>query len=90
MMEIISSLPNKLQNDYMGIWKEYTDHTSLESKFVHQLDKLEMLLQAKIYEDHVGYEKIKPFFRGNFSKITFTKFRGDMTINRFLCLIKRV
>ena len=61
MMEIISSLPGKLQNDYMDTWKEYTDHTSLESKFVHQLDKLEMLLQAKIYEDHVGYEKIKPF-----------------------------
>tara|TARA_B110000014_G_scaffold118240_1_gene81154 strand:+ start:265 stop:789 length:525 start_codon:yes stop_codon:yes gene_type:complete len=61
MTEIISNLPDKLENNYLDIWNDYRDQISLESKFVHQLDKLEMVLQAKIYEDDVGYDKIKPF-----------------------------
>ena len=32
-----------------------------ESKLVHELDKLEMALQAKIYEKDVDPEKVKPF-----------------------------
>ena len=61
MADILSILPNKIQNDYQNIWNDYSSNISLESKFVHQLDKLEMILQAKIYEKTVGYEKIKPF-----------------------------
>ena len=61
MVEILSNLPDKIQNDYHNIWNDYSNNTSLESKFVHQLDKLEMVLQAKIYEKDVDPEKIKPF-----------------------------
>ena len=61
MKEIFSILPDKVQKNYRIIWEDYNDNLSLESKFVHQLDKLEMILQAKIYEKTVGYEKIKPF-----------------------------
>ena len=33
----------------------------MEAVFVHQLDKLEMVLQAKIYEKDVKPEEIQPF-----------------------------
>ena len=61
MKEILDMLPDKAKEDYYVIWKEYQDCTSRESKFVHELDKLEMVLQAKIYEKDVDPEKIKPF-----------------------------
>ena len=61
MIDILSSLPHKVQNEYHSIWNDYNKNISLESKFVHQLDKLEMALQAKIYEKDVDPEKVKPF-----------------------------
>jgi len=70
MTEILSNLPDKLQSDYHSIWKDYNDKLSLESKFVHQLDKLEMILQAKIYERGTDYEKIKPFLISSLDLIT--------------------
>ncbi|MDP6857927.1 MAG: HD domain-containing protein [Candidatus Nitrosopelagicus sp.] len=70
MTEILSNLPDKLQNDYHGIWNDYNKKLSLESKFVHQLDKLEMVLQAKIYESDTDYEKIKPFLISSLDLIT--------------------
>ena len=39
MAEILSILPDKIQNDYQNIWNDYSNNISLESKFVHQLDK---------------------------------------------------
>ena len=70
MADILSILPNKIQNDYQNIWNDYSSNISLESKFVHQLDKLEMILQAKIYEKDAGYEKIKPFLTSSVDLIT--------------------
>jgi len=70
MISILSNLPDKLQSDYHSIWKDYNNNLSLESKFVHQLDKLEMILQAKIYESDVGYEKVKPFLISSLGLIT--------------------
>ena len=70
MIDILSNLPEKIQKDYYSIWKDYSNNISLESKFVHQLDKLEMILQAKIYEKDVGYEKIKQFLTSSVALIT--------------------
>ena len=70
MVDILSNLPDKIQNDYYSIWNDYSNNTSLESKFVHQLDKLEMILQAKIYEKDAGYEKIKQFLTSSVDLIT--------------------
>ena len=70
MADILSILPNKIQNDYQNIWNDYSSNISLESKFVHQLDKLEMVLQAKIYEKDVGYEKIQQFLTSSVDLIT--------------------
>ena len=69
MKEILDMLPDKAKEDYYVIWKEYQDNTSRESKFVHELDKLEMALQAKIYEKNADPEKIKPFLTSAIDQI---------------------
>ena len=61
MTEILDNLPEKIKNNYYNIWNDYKDNSSKEAKFVHELDKLEMALQAKIYEKESDPEKIKPF-----------------------------
>ncbi len=61
--EIIKSLPDSIKSQYLQIWKEYQENNSPESKIVHQIDKLEMALQAKIYEkDGYSQEKLDVFF----------------------------
>jgi len=49
--EIIGYLPKLIRNEYLEIWNEYQENTSPESKIIHQIDKLEMALQAKIYQN---------------------------------------
>ena len=61
MNEILVSLPEKIQNDYQNLWNEFLLRDTQESKLVHELDKLEMALQAKIYEKESDPERIKPF-----------------------------
>ena len=61
MNEILGILPNPVKDDYSTIWNEYQDMISSESKLVHEIDKLEMALQAKIYEKEADPEKIKLF-----------------------------
>jgi putative hydrolases of HD superfamily len=56
MKKIISKLPNSLQEKYLDIWNEYNDNSTVTAKFVHNMDKLEMALQAKEYEFE-GYSK---------------------------------
>ena len=61
MAELLDDLPSKIKNDYYNIWNDYKENLSEESRFVHELDKLEMALQGKIYEKEDEPEKIKPF-----------------------------
>ena len=61
MSDILESLPQKIKENYMELWNEFLVRDTPESKLVHELDKLEMALQAKIYENYVDPEKIKPF-----------------------------
>lgn len=49
MEKILKNLPETLQKQYLSLWNEYQRHETSEAKFVHQVDKLEMALQAKIY-----------------------------------------
>ena len=50
MRKIISKLPSFLRGKYLDIWNEYIDNSTVSAKFVHNMDKLEMALQAKEYE----------------------------------------
>ena len=61
MTEILELLPQTIQSDYQNIWDEFLTRDTPESRLVHELDKLEMALQAKIYEKDVDAEKVKPF-----------------------------
>ena len=61
MIEILESLPQKIQSNYQDLWDEFLDRDTPEARLVHELDKLEMALQAKIYEKNIEPEKIKPF-----------------------------
>ncbi len=55
-LKILKDLPNSIISQYQDIWKEYQKNESPESRIVHQLDRLEMALQAKTYQDE-GYSK---------------------------------
>jgi putative hydrolase of HD superfamily len=61
MTEILELLPQKIQSDYQDMWNEFLVGHTPEARLVHELDKLEMALQAKIYEADIDPEKVKPF-----------------------------
>ena len=74
--EIIEQLPNSIKLEYDKIWKEYQNNSSLESQIVHQIDKLEMALQAKIYQKSgLSKENITTFLETAKSDITHPKLK---------------
>jgi 5'-deoxynucleotidase len=75
MKKIISKLPNPLRKNYLNIWNEYNDNITVNAKFVHNMDKLEMALQAKEYEFE-GYPKevLQPFIKSATSYISDERF----------------
>jgi len=78
--EIIEKLPNLIKLEYAEIWKEYQNQISVESQFVHQIDRLEMALQAKIYEKSgSSKENIATFLQTAKSDITHPKLKELFT-----------
>jgi putative hydrolase of HD superfamily len=74
--EIISTLPDAIKLQYGKIWKEYQKQESPESKIVHQIDKLEMVLQAKMYQkEGAPAEAIESFFKSAENQITHPKLK---------------
>jgi len=74
MEKIIGDMPQSLQKHYQELWEDYQNKKSEEAKFVHQLDKFEMALQAKIYsKDGYSYDKLLPFFDSAKNNITHPK-----------------
>ena len=78
--EIIEDLPDSIKKQYLEIWQEYQENTSPESKIIHQIDKLEMVLQAKTYQNE-GYskEKLVTFFESAKIEITHPKLKELFT-----------
>lgn len=64
MAEILSKLPTKIARDYTKIWEEYQQGNSNDASLVHEVDRLEMALQAKKYITE-GYpnEKLQTFLK---------------------------
>ncbi|RNJ80128.1 MAG: HD domain-containing protein [Nitrosopumilus sp. B06] len=61
--EIASMLPESVRKQYVEIWKEYVKGETVEAKIVHQVDKLEMALQARLYgKQGQPEEKLGTFF----------------------------
>ena len=74
--DIIEQLPNKIKLEYDKIWKEYQNKKSPESQIVHQIDRLEMALQAKIYQKlGSSKEDIAPFLETAKLDITHPKLK---------------
>jgi len=78
--KIIKNLPDLIKSQYLQIWQEYQENTSPESKIVHQIDRLEMALQAKIYQkDGHSQEKLESFFKSAKTHITDPKLKELFT-----------
>ena len=72
--EIISTLPEAIKLQYGKLWEEYQNQESSESKIVHQIDKLEMALQAKMYQkEGSSKEAVESFFKSAKDEITHPK-----------------
>ena len=69
--KIIEKIYTKnLKKRYIDLWYEYQTKKSFESKCVHLLDKLEMVLQANYYLNNrkgIRKEDIRPFFQSKLS-----------------------
>ena len=76
MNKILSKLPSKLSANYKKIWNEYQSHKTIESKFVHDVDKFEMVFQAKNYlNEGFSKEKIQTFIDTADREITNNQLR---------------
>jgi len=63
MKQILNNLPDIIAELYFEFWEEYLINSSQESRLLHDIDKLEMLFQAKIYQNKgISKEKLETFF----------------------------
>jgi putative hydrolase of HD superfamily len=78
--EIINMLPDAIKLQYGEIWGEYQKQESPESKIVYQIDKLEMVLQAKMYQKKgAPTEAVVSFFKSAESEIIHPKLKEIFT-----------
>ena len=69
--KILENLPSEIKLQYRKIWQEYQEGDSQESILVHQIDRLEMVLQAKIYQkDGHSKEDVSSFIESAKKDIT--------------------
>ena len=74
--EMISTLPESIKLQYAQIWEEYQKQESPESKIVRQIDKLEMALQAKMYQQQgSSKDAVESFFKSAEKEITHPKLK---------------
>lgn len=59
VLQVLHKLPRGA--DYIALWEEYERGASPEAQFVRQIDRLEMALQASVYE-HQGLADLSEFF----------------------------
>ena len=63
MKNILNKLPTKMCSSYSKLWKEYRSMSSREAILVHEIDKLEMALQANDYRKKgYDFELLEQFF----------------------------
>ncbi len=68
--EILKNLPEQLAKEYITIWNEYNENVTKEAILVHEVDKLEMAIQATMYvNEGIEKEKLEPFFNSAKSQI---------------------
>jgi putative hydrolase of HD superfamily len=62
MKKILSLFDARTKKQYWFIWMQYQKNSSKEAKLLHDVDKLEMALQAKVYSKSYEQQKLAPFF----------------------------
>ena len=63
MKKILKNLPDEIAESYVKIWNEYQEKYSEEAILLHDIDKLEMIFQAKFYENEgIPKKKLQTFF----------------------------
>jgi len=60
---VLLLLPRELQAFYEGLFEEYRTQATMEARFVNQLDRAEMLLQAHEYAKHGEKSYLDEFWR---------------------------
>jgi putative hydrolase of HD superfamily len=77
MKSLLAFLPKKVQGKYIQVWHEYASNKTVEAKAVRQLEKLEMALQAREYEDSgVAKERLEVFIKSAEESISFSAIRA--------------
>ena len=80
MKQILKNLPSKIAETYFETWNEYQENSSQEANFIHDVDKLEMALQAKFYQDKgISKEKLQSFFNTAKKEIKNKKLRNILS-----------
>jgi putative hydrolase of HD superfamily len=72
IQKIFEDFPNK--GKYISLWKEYENGDTDEAKFVKQVDKLEMALQASVY-GHQGLNNLEEFYESAKKKLSTEKIK---------------
>ena len=68
---ILGSLPDKMQIDYTEIWNEFKLNKTKESQLVHEIDKLELIIQLSLYRDRMSKEAFNEFLQSSEKIIEF-------------------
>ena len=64
MKNLLAFLPKAVRDKYFQVWHEYAAGETTEAKAVRQLEKLEMVLQAREYEETgVSKESLEVFIK---------------------------
>ncbi|KAK2963178.1 putative metal-dependent phosphohydrolase [Blattamonas nauphoetae] len=60
--QLVSDLPDPISKDFLDLWLEFEEGTTPEARFMKEIDKLEMVLQAREYETDQPGVNLEPFF----------------------------
>ncbi len=64
--QLLAHFPEEIKRDYRDLWLELENGRSREAQLVHELDKLEMALQANEYtKGGIEAKKLKEFYESS-------------------------
>ena len=73
IVQVFRYLPNG--EDYLSLWEEFEQGETPEAKVVRQIDKLEMALQARVYQEQ-GFENLDDFYKSATEAISDSQFEN--------------
>ncbi len=68
---ILKNLPEKMQIEYSEIWKEFKVNKTKEAQLVHEIDKLELIIQLFLYKEFMTEESFSEFLQSSEKNIKF-------------------